>query len=359
MAYVKDPSYYTDDFSKELLAEGARFAAENKVDPIALSPIYRLVDRALLLGEKAIFIGGDPGTAKTSTPRLHANKHGIPFLLVPCSAATRASTLIGKLVFNPHKGIDGDTAETVFREGPLLKGFAKECEGGGSNVCLDDFPQTNEEAQTAVQEFAMMPNIYYCPENGKIYHRHPNFRLIMTGNPGCRGNNKLTEALKSRILYFDIGKVDEKGMLLIGKSKSGKLPLSDKFFKDCFALCAAVSKFAQDNSKLHVACGIREIEKLLSFLKNDDGTAHMPSDDDFFGYVEVSLINILKQEIRPDLIDGFKRAPSTQAMMKSILDSYKACVNPGAAQAPQPEKNAKSKSGSDLFDDLMDERIHL
>ena len=351
MAYVKNPGDYTDDFSKALLAEGARFAANNKVDPTALSPVYRLVDKALLSGEHAIFIAGDPGTAKTSTPRLHANKHGIPFLLVPCSAATRAQTLIGKLVFNPHKGIDGDTAETVYREGPLLRGFWK-----GLTVALDDFTQTTEEVQTAAQEFAMMPEIYYCPENDKVYQRHPNFRLIMTGNPGCRGNDKITEALKDRVLYFDVSEVNEKGLLLIGKSKSGKLPLSDKFFKDCFALGAAITNFAHKSGKLHVACGIRAIQKLLSFLKNEDG---MPSEDDFFGYIEVSFINILKQEVRPDLIDGFKRAPSTQAMMKSIYDSYKACIHPNAAQAPQPEKNAKSKSGSDLFDDLMDERIHL
>lgn len=351
MAYVKTPNDYTDDLSKELLADGARFAAKNKVDPIALSPKYKRVERDLLIGKKAIFIGGDPGTAKTSTPRLHANKYGIPFLLVPCTEATRPASFIGKTVFNPHKGIDGDTAETVFREGHLLESFVK-----GYICCLDDFTQTSEDCMTTVQEFAMMPDIYFCPENKQVYHRHPNFRLVMTGNPGCRGNKKLPQALKSRIHYILIDKIEEKGMLLLGKSKCGTL--SDKFFKDCLALSAAINKYAKDNAKAHVACGIREVEKILSCLEDDNG-AYLPKMDEFFGYLEDSFINILQEEIRPDLIDSFEKAPSTQAMMKSIYDSYVACVDPNAPQPDKSEKKAESKSGNDLFDDLMEGRIHL
>ena len=352
MKYLIDPSTYADPFCQELLAEGASFAAKNQVDPTSLSEEYAELEDYLDNGQ-SVFIGGDPGTAKTSSFRLYCHAHGLPCLVLPCSKNSRPSDFIGKTIFNPNKGVNGDMRETVFQIQGILMCFTM-----GIPVCVDDGTQASSDCMTTWAEFALMPDIYYCAENKTVYHRHPNFRIVITGNPGCAGHNPLPENLESRVQYIDVDFISKKGFLLLGKSKWSFL--SDKFFAASYDLCLAINAYAKTNAKNHVACGIRQIQKLVVGMNNG---LDIPPEDRFRRKVKHSFINLLKTKLRPDQYEAFVAAPTTTGIISKMYQEYQACPRPMSANvsvpqpapAPQaaPAQQPQQASGNDVLGNLF------
>lgn len=357
MAFIKDPSFYQDDRSKALLADNAAFALRNAVDPISIHPEYEVLEDALIAGIPAL-IAGEPGTGKTSAVIKAAARHGVYADIVPCNSSMPASALIGKVVFNEHKGIDGDLRETVFRPGPLLLDFVN-----GGICVLDDGLQLKEGLMTEVMEFAMMPEIYNCVQDGAMYRRHPNFRIVMTGNLGCVGTNKVPEALLDRFrVCINVDRLPQRSFLLIGKSKWPWL--TDGFLNYAYDLCSAIMAEAKSCAKKHVPCGIRQLEGLMGTL---DGKG-LPTIDQFTMRVRTTFINVLSKALLPfDRVEAFATTPVVKSYVQKMYGEYKPSFHArsapqaqaGAGQpAPQPQKPApKPSSGADLLNDLASERV--
>lgn len=349
--YIIEKDTYADPLSQALLAAGAAFASENQIDPVALCADYEELDRYLDNGE-SVFIGGDPGTGKTSAFRLYCHRRQLPCMILPCSRNSRPSDFIGKTVFNPHKGIDGDQRETVFQTQGLLECFIK-----GIPVCIDDGTQATSDCMTTWAEFALMPKTYYCVENGVVYERHPNFRLVITGNPGCIGHNPLPENLESRVQYIDVGHVSKKGFTLLGRSKWKFLPLA--FYGTAYDLCNAINAYASSIAKAHVSCGIRQLQKLV--IGMDNGML-IPTYESFERMVRHSFLNILKGKLRADQYEAFRTAMTTTAFIQKMYDEYKCGIRPGAAKpnatsgegtTPDPEPEpATDPTEKKMMDDL-------
>lgn len=352
MAFIIDQNYYTDEKSKELLADNATFAANNTLDPFSICDDYEVVADALENGIPTL-ITGEPGTGKTSLVLILAKRFGVPAWLTPCNGSMSASELIGKIVFNANEGVNGDTRKTVFMPGPLLW-----CYVNGGIALLDDGLQLTSAAMTAVMEFGMMPNIYNCSANGQIYHRHPNFRLVMTGNLGCVGTNKVPEALLDRFrVAIDVERLSQKAYLLIGKSKWGWL--KDDFFKLAYDFSTAIMTEAQNNAKKHVPCGIRQLEGLMGILPEKT----IPLNQ-FAIRVKTTFVNVLRKALIPtEKIDKFFSTQVAQTYVTNMYNAYKTSPRPGAAASSQPVQqpsafpSAAANSGQSFLKDLMGAKL--
>lgn len=353
MAFIINQNYYTDEKSKELLADNATFAANNTLDPFSICDDYQVVADALENGIPTL-ITGEPGTGKTSLVLILAQRFGVPAWLTPCNGSMSASELIGKVVFNTNEGVNGDTRKTVFMPGPLLW-----CYVNGGIVLLDDGLQLTSAAMTAVMEFGMMPNIYNCSANGQIYHRHPNFRLVMTGNLGCVGTNKVPEALLDRFrVAVDIERLSQKAYLLIAKSKWGWL--KDDFFKFAYDFSTAVMTEAQSNAKKHVPCGIRQLEGLMGVLPEKT----IPLNQ-FAIRVKTTFVNVLRKALIPtEKVDKFFTTQVVQSYITNMYNVYKVSTRPEdgaktqpAQPQPSPAQPATTSSGQGLLNDLLGAKL--
>ncbi len=348
MAFIINPKDYVDERSKELLADNAAFAQRNTVDPMSICDDYEVVADALENGIPTL-ITGEPGTGKTSLILALAHQFGVPAWLTPCNGSMSASELIGKIVFNANEGVDGDTRKTVFVPGPLLWCFVK-----GGIILLDDGLQLTSAAMTAVMEFGMMPNIYNCATNGETYHRHPNFRLVMTGNLGCVGTNKVPEALLDRFrVAVDVERLSQKAYLLIGKSKWGWL--KDDFFNLAYDFSTAIMTEAKSNAKKHVPCGIRQLEGLMGVLP--ENTISLKQ---FALRVKTTFVNVLRKALIPsERVDAFFKTQVAQSYITGMYNAYKTSPRPGTKETPQqvqpqqPAKPAAASNGQDFLNDLL------
>ena len=363
MPFEQDPSYYQDEESKKLLANNQNFSNKNTVDPVVISPMYRIAEFALRAGV-TFLISGEPGTGKTTAIIKFGVKYGIPVYIIPCHSSMPKSSLIGKRIFNPHKGIDGDERETLFVPLGFLKGYEK-----GFITVGDDFLQTTENIMTEAMEFAMMPDNYNCTdEDGKIYEKHPNFRFVATGNLNYEGSHSAPTALNSRFgLKLKIGRLTKKAFLLVEKSKAPWL--SDAFFNQAYDLCTSIIKEGEANHKPKVPCGVRALNAALKTIFEEEIDTPITLED-FSMVVEAAFVNCLYTEKVPeDKIEAFRNTPVVQAFITKMFNEYKSSPRPLAPgmsqqaqavqsqQIQQPINPPTPKSGMDLFDDLYGTRI--
>ena len=354
--FIIDQTTYSDERSKELLANSVAFAQRNTVDPVSICGDYEVVSDALKAGAP-VLITGEPGTGKTSLILILGASFGVPVWLTPCNGSMTAAELVGKVVFNIHEGVDGDTRKTVFVPGPLLW-----CYVNGGIALLDDGLQLTSAAMTAAMEFAMMPDIYNCTTNGELYKRHPNFRIVMTGNLGCVGTNKVPEALLDRFsVAIDNYRLSREAYLLVGKAKWGWM--KDDFFNIAYDLCTAVITEAKANAKKHVPCGFRQMQGLMGLIP--EGNAITLAQ--FGTRVKTTFISVLRKALMPaEKVNTFYETPAVQNYILNMYNAYKTSprpkprttATPQPQPTPQPQSNCTTsqKSGIDFYNDLMGER---
>lgn len=345
--FTIDQNTYADPVSQELLADGAAYAAKNTIDPASLVPDYEELPDHLDSG-MAVIVAGDPGTGKTTAVRLYAHSRGLPCKLYACHSSMKSNDLIGKVVFNPHEGIDGDMRKTVF----IPRGFL-DCYEKGYLCIADDLTKAPTDTMAAASEFALLPEIYQCVDDGKIYHRHPNFRLAITGNPGCEGHHPFPDELLSRCEYIDANRTTRKGFLLHGKTNWPFM--SDMFFSIAFDICEAVNATAVGR---HVSVGVRETTKLMKPLQNG---LKIPTQESFVRRVNQAFINLLSQKLRRKEFEAFRDAQTTKSLILSLYQEYKTSPRPlpaGASQPPQPPQpqpaqKPKQSASEDLINQLF------
>ena len=356
MPFVINQTTYADERSKELLANSAAFAQRNSLDPLSICDDYEVVADALETG-LPVLITGEPGTGKTSLILILGARFGVPVWLTPCNGSMTASELIGKVVFNTHEGVDGDVRKTVFVPGPLLWCFVN-----GGIVLLDDGLQLTSAAMTAAMEFAMLPDLYNCATNGETYKRHPNFRIVMTGNLGCTGTNKVPEALLDRFsVAIDIDRLSQRAYLLLGKTKWGWM--KDDFFNIAYDLCTAIMTEAKANAKKHVPCGFRQMLGLMGLIP-EGKTITLTQ---FGTRVKTTFVSVLRKALMPaDKVNTFFRTQTVQSYVLGMYNAYKTSPRPkpGTTPTPQPQPtpqaqpnlSASQSGGLDLYSALMGER---
>lgn len=120
-------------------------------------------------GLKALKIKGDPATGKTSLVEQWHARLGWPLYMVPCSASTEASRLIGRMV-------PTETGTLKWVDGPVVKA-AKE----GMSVLLDEY-NTLDPSQSTGLNMLLEGYSFVIEETGEVVKPHPNFRVFATEN---------------------------------------------------------------------------------------------------------------------------------------------------------------------------------
>ena len=264
--YIIDQSTYADEESQRLLAENKAFDAKNTLDPVVLCPEYAGIPYALDSG-KPLGVFGEAGTCKTSSVIKYGVSRGIPVCVIPCSKGTMQNILLGKKTFDENNKVS-------FVMGLLLKGLIK-----GWITVLDDGTNLSQAILTECQEpFMMNPSFTCLANDNAVYDIHNNARLVLTGNPGYAGTEKIPEALMDRVVNKIYVRHMRNGELVDGLSPNGFLMfaknhwpwLTDAFINAEYDLCWAIKDCAKGNAKKIVPCGTRQLIGLMGDLMTKD-----------------------------------------------------------------------------------------
>lgn len=158
-----------------------------------------------------ILIMGDTGTGKTALARSIACDLNMPYRRFPCHEATDTSALIGRFALR------GD--HTVW-----VKGIAYEAAERGHLLCLDEYNMAHADVRVSLNSLhATDEGVLIVSENeGEVVPRHPDFRMIATGNPDEYGGTKEWGAQIMRrfglVLWVDYLPSADEQMLLVDQT---------------------------------------------------------------------------------------------------------------------------------------------
>lgn len=167
---------------------------------------YEMLDMGCYRG---IIAAGPAGTGKTTDAFIYSAKEEIPIIDYQCVHNTEADDLIGKYV--PKTSGSG----FEFLYGPLSLAVKYDCLFSG---------QEWNYAPSAVQSIVnslMDDNGRMTLPNGEVLTVGPNFRMILTVNPGYRGTNMFNEATLNRFATVYYEPIDKKTLIARLKHESG------------------------------------------------------------------------------------------------------------------------------------------
>lgn len=359
--YIIDQNTYADEESQRLLAENKAFDAKNTLDPVLLCPLYAGIPVALDSG-KPLGIFGEAGTCKTSSVIKYGVSRGIPVCIIPCSKGTMQNILLGKKTFDENNNVK-------FVMGLLLKGLTK-----GWITVLDDGTNLSQAILTECQEPFMMNPTFTCLANDNtVYNIHPNARLVMTGNPGYAGTEKIPEALQDRIVNQIYVCHEYNGEIREGLSPQGFLMfaknhwpwVTDAFVDAIYKLNWAIKECADKNAKKFVPCGTRQLIGLMGDLLTKDSVFQR---DDFDIFLNMTYFSVLRRaNIRIDVYSQFVSDSNipVSGIVDTIYNEYVNSPRPkkiGQSQPqPQPQTTPNKpapqpNSGTPFITDLKNER---
>lgn len=205
-----------------------------------------------------IFVG-PTGTGKTWLTMALACQAGAHREDIQITPDTQVEDLIGKYVADDRPNTDSNWR---FEEGPLLKAFylgyvisIQEINYGiaGVNSCLNRY----------------LDGTLQIEENGKIYHRHPNFVAYLTMNAGYEGTEPLNMALKNRFSVVQVPAWTENKYVEVLTNHSELLghKLPEAFFKELLKFTATVEHTAAGSGwHENVKFSIRNAQRFLDSI---------------------------------------------------------------------------------------------
>lgn len=197
-------------------------ANSNYVQPVW----YKLMESALNAG-KHVAIAGPPGGGKSTGPEQYFIRKGQPFVTVNGDAGFRRKDMEGS--------VEVAEGRTFFR----VAEFAAAAVNGWGCI-LNEVNAADPDALMYINGLLEVPFVVNI--HGKAYPVHPDFRLVVTYNPGLVGTKALPQAFKDR--FFPI-KLDFPPKAFIRKMIIAKTGISEdspylerllKYSADCWAL---------------------------------------------------------------------------------------------------------------------------
>ena len=207
-----------------------------------------------------IILLGPTGTGKTWISMAMACQAKAHREDIQISAGTQEEDLEGKYIVDDRPDAP---ASYRFIEGPLLRAYS-----------VIGCPVTIQEANNATPGIASCLNKYLdgtsqVVVNGKVYHRHPNFFVILTANPGYRGTEELNESLKGRFSIIQVDKWTEDQYVRVLSDHSSRwghvFPVN--FYKELIKLAIMVEQTGTSNNwREKFEFSIRNAQRFLNSI---------------------------------------------------------------------------------------------
>jgi len=224
---------------------------------------------------------------------------------------TQVEDLIGKYVADDRPD---SKSNWRFVEGPLLKAYylgyvftGQEINYGSSGVnsCLNRY----------------LDGTLQIEENGKIYHRHPNFVAYLTMNPGYEGTEELNRALKNRFSIIQVPAWTEQKYIEVLSNHSERLghKLSPIFFQELLKFAATVEQTANGGGyHEHVKFSVRNAQRFLDTILLKPRTF-----TEFEAAFHSEYINLLScDNDNSDKLDKYKKDEMIVNSIKKLYDLY-------------------------------------
>lgn len=273
-----------------------------------LSPEIKTAYEAISAGHSSgLILEGPTGTGKSFAIDIMANHAGAPLLGIQITGGTTEDHLLGNFIPNGEGGFD-------FVEGPLLKAYYK-----GYWLKLDEINFGSAPVIAVVNQFTDGTN--RVTVNGKTYHRHPNFVICMTMNPGYEGTDPLNVALKNRFAKVDVPALTKKEFCARAMAYSKGLghQLSFDFFSKVYDFAAFIEKEA-NSSKWHenAKFSVRNAQRLCDAI-----LMKKRSFDEFFAAMSIEYMNDLSTDNdNSDKLQQFKKEKDVIEQVRAIYELY-------------------------------------
>ena len=281
---IDQNTYANDAFAAALLANTAKIAAENTVDPVSLDPNYALLETAARTSVACALVG-PAGTGKSVAVALLANKLGVPLIIFQATTETRAASLLGRWVPSQSGGHSYE-----FEKGLLLRAYER-----GYWFDCEEYLQFAPEQQSLLMKIIDGSPSFELEATHEIIQRHENFRFIGTGNPDYAGNKdkQKNAAFLDRVrptIY--IPALSVQAIVAQGLSKYPKYRPTT-FFKTACRLNEALASIAQTNLRKELAFSTRNINGLCETIEAYGGQEIL--EDDFSRLVRATFGSAIAQ----------------------------------------------------------------
>ena len=186
-----------DKYDPELLKymeDVSKYKSWKMTKPVPYQLLFNGTFRGLIAAGKA-------GCGKSSDFRVACALHNYPGLHVQCTPNMEEDFLVGK--WQPKE--DGTGYE--FKYGPLALAVKYDC-----GLLIDEFNLMPSGNMSCINSLLDDSGTLDLP-NGEVLHRGPNFRLVLTCNPGYLGTFKPNSATLDRLITVRYPDLDKKTLI--------------------------------------------------------------------------------------------------------------------------------------------------
>ena len=198
--------------------------------------------------------------------------------------------------------------------------------------------------------------------NSRTYHRHPNFVVNLTMNPGYAGTEPLNVALKNRFAKVNVPALTKDEFIRRARCYSKGLghELSDEFFSKLFDFAETIEKQGCSTQwHENIKFSIRNAQRLC-----DSILAKSRSFEDFFAALSVQYLNDLATDNdNSEKLEILKKSQDIINQAKTIYHCYdfatiqsKKVERSFSSFFTEEEDNTASKSGAkakSMMDDIL------
>ena len=166
---------------------------------------YEMLDMGCFCG---IIAAGPAGTGKSTDPLIYCAKEEIPVVVFQCTPGTEEDAIIGNFIPNNSGGFS-------LKRGPLANAIEQDCW-----LVINEANYVPSGILSCLNS-VMDDNAQVLLDDGSMLKRGPNFRLILTVNPGYRGTNMFNEATLNRFATLYYEPITKKTLISRLKQESG------------------------------------------------------------------------------------------------------------------------------------------
>jgi hypothetical protein len=150
---------------------------------------FEMLDMGCFCG---IIAAGPAGTGKSTDPLIYCAKNEIPVIVFQCTPGTEEDAIIGNFIPNTSGGFS-------LKRGPLANAIEQDCW-----LVINEANYVPSGILSCLNS-VMDDNAQVLLDDGSILKRGPNFRIVLTVNPGYRGTNMFNEATLNRFatVYYE------------------------------------------------------------------------------------------------------------------------------------------------------------
>lgn len=221
----KSVSAPTKEPSSEVVFPG--LPLPGKANPSFVRPNWYKRMAAALDAGKHVALAGPPGGGKSTSPEQYFIEKNQPFVVVNGDAGFRRRDMEGS--------VEVAQGATFFR----VAEFAAAAVNGWGCI-LNEVNAADADALMYINGLLEVPFVVNI--HGKAYPVHPDFRLVVTYNPGLIGTKPLPQAFKDRFFPIKLGFPPRPFLRKMVVAKTGvaeTAPYLDRLLKyasDCWAL---------------------------------------------------------------------------------------------------------------------------